>query len=48
MLSFSNFGSVKHPAAAKVQQAVALLHEAWPELAVDGEMRRIRPWSSAS
>src|SRR5436189_4355525 len=26
MLSFSNFGSVKHPAAAKVQQAVTLLH----------------------
>src|SRR5438034_1127967 len=26
MLSFSNFGSVKHPAAAKVRQAVALLH----------------------
>jgi len=27
LLSFSNFGSVKHPSAAKVQQAVALLHE---------------------
>src|SRR6267142_2147741 len=34
MLSFSNFGSVKHPAAAKVQQAVALLHERAPELQV--------------
>jgi malate dehydrogenase (oxaloacetate-decarboxylating)(NADP+) len=39
MLSFSNFGSVKHPAAAKVQQAVALLHEREPELQVDGEMQ---------
>ena len=39
MLSFSNFGSVKHPAAAKVQRAVALLHERDPELQVDGEMQ---------
>ena len=39
MLSFSNFGSVKHPAAAKVQQAVALLHEREPELQLDGEMQ---------
>ncbi|MFN2570523.1 MAG: NADP-dependent malic enzyme [Gemmatimonadales bacterium] len=39
MLSFSNFGSVKHPAAAKVQQAVALLHEREPALQVDGEMQ---------
>jgi malate dehydrogenase (oxaloacetate-decarboxylating)(NADP+) len=39
MLSFSNFGSVKHPAAAKVQRAVALLHEREPELQVDGEMQ---------
>ena len=39
LLSFSNFGSVKHPAAAKVQQAVALLHEREPDLQVDGEMQ---------
>jgi len=39
MLSFSNFGSVKHPAATKVQRAVALLHEREPELQVDGEMQ---------
>jgi malate dehydrogenase (oxaloacetate-decarboxylating)(NADP+) len=39
MLSFSNFGSVKHPQARKVQQAVALLHERVPELQVDGEMQ---------
>ncbi|MGH7530130.1 MAG: NADP-dependent malic enzyme [Gemmatimonadales bacterium] len=39
LLSFSNFGSVKHPAAAKVQQAVAVLHEREPGLQVDGEMQ---------
>ncbi|OLC01722.1 MAG: phosphate acetyltransferase [Gemmatimonadetes bacterium 13_1_40CM_69_22] len=39
MLSFSNFGSVRHPAAGKVQQAVALLHAREPNLQVDGEMQ---------
>jgi len=39
LLSFSNFGSVKHPSAAKVQQAVALLHAREPDLQVDGEMQ---------
>ncbi|HEV8263479.1 MAG TPA: NADP-dependent malic enzyme [Gemmatimonadales bacterium] len=39
MLSFSNFGSVKHPAADKVQRAVSLLHEREPALQVDGEMQ---------
>jgi len=39
LLSFSNFGSVRHPAAEKVQQAVALLHGREPSLQVDGEMQ---------
>src|SRR5881628_3627069 len=39
LLSFSNFGSVKHPAAEKVRQAVALLHQREPALEVDGEMQ---------
>jgi len=39
LLSFSNFGSVKHPQARKVQQAVSLLHERAPGLQVDGEMQ---------
>src|SRR5438477_8142298 len=39
LLSFSNFGSVRHPAAEKVQSAVALLHEREPALQADGEMQ---------
>ena len=39
LLSFSNFGSVKHPAAEKVRRAVDLLHEREPDLQVDGEMQ---------
>ncbi len=39
MLSFSNFGSVKHPASRKVWEAVAMLHAQYPQLAVDGEMQ---------
>jgi malate dehydrogenase (oxaloacetate-decarboxylating)(NADP+) len=39
MLSFSNFGSVKHPASRKVWEAVAMLHKEHPDLTVDGEMQ---------
>jgi malate dehydrogenase (oxaloacetate-decarboxylating)(NADP+) len=39
MLSFSNFGSVKHPASRKVWDAVAMLHQEYPQLHVDGEMQ---------
>ena len=38
MLSFSTFGSTKHPQAAKVRKAVELLHRADPSLVVDGEV----------
>ncbi len=39
MLSFSNFGSTRHPLSQKIQRAVEILHERYPDLAVDGEMR---------
>lgn len=38
MLSFSNFGTVKHPAAQKVRDATALLKKNNPDLVVEGEM----------
>jgi malate dehydrogenase (oxaloacetate-decarboxylating)(NADP+) len=39
MLSFSNFGSVKHPESAKVAEAVKLVRAQDPSLTVDGEMQ---------
>ena len=39
MLSFSNFGSVRHPESERVARAVALLRERDPKLVVDGEMQ---------
>ncbi|HTP66271.1 MAG TPA: NADP-dependent malic enzyme, partial [Geobacteraceae bacterium] len=39
MLSFSNFGSVKHPHALKVKRAVEIVKERAPGLVVDGEMQ---------
>jgi len=38
MLSFSNFGSTKHPLSEKVKRAVQLVQEADPTLMIDGEM----------
>ncbi len=38
MLSFSSFGSAKHPSCDKVRKAVELLHKADPTLIVDGEI----------
>jgi len=39
MLSFSNFGSTKHPLAEKVRAATELVHRIDPDLVVDGEMQ---------
>ncbi len=39
MLSFSNFGSVKHPAAEKVRRAVEIVKQVRPDLMIDGEMQ---------
>jgi malate dehydrogenase (oxaloacetate-decarboxylating)(NADP+) len=38
MLSFSNFGSTRHPLTEKVRRATELVKERNPELMVDGEM----------
>jgi malate dehydrogenase (oxaloacetate-decarboxylating)(NADP+) len=39
MLSFSNFGSTRHPLADKVRRATALVKDKVPGLIVDGEMQ---------
>ncbi|MBO8140572.1 MAG: NADP-dependent malic enzyme [Firmicutes bacterium] len=39
MLSFSNFGSTRHPLAEKVRRAVELVKAQRPDLMVDGEMQ---------
>ena len=38
MLSFSSFGSTRHPQAEKVRRAVEMLHRADPSLIADGEI----------
>jgi malate dehydrogenase (oxaloacetate-decarboxylating)(NADP+) len=39
MVSFSNFGSVEHGEARAAAEAVQMVHEADPELEIDGEMQ---------
>ncbi|NHM06758.1 NADP-dependent malic enzyme [Flavobacterium sp. CYK-4] len=39
MVSFSNFGSSSDPSASKVREAVAYLHNYYPDLIVDGEIQ---------
>ena len=39
MLSFSNFGSNRHPQALKVREATRRVKESFPELEVDGEIQ---------
>ena len=39
MLSFSNFGSARHPASQKMQEAVDRVKELRPDLEIDGEMQ---------
>jgi malate dehydrogenase (oxaloacetate-decarboxylating)(NADP+) len=39
MLSFSNFGSVRHPLVDKVREATRLVKQKAPDLMIDGEMQ---------
>ena len=39
MLSFSNFGSVRHPLAKKVAEAACIVKRRMPDLKIDGEMQ---------
>ncbi|MCP4204483.1 MAG: NADP-dependent malic enzyme [bacterium] len=39
MVSFSNFGSSRHPESDKVRQATEIVRRRYPDLAIDGEMQ---------
>jgi len=39
MLSFSNFGSTRHPLSEKVKKAVEIVKQKMPDLIIDGEMQ---------
>jgi len=39
MLSFSNFGSVKHPEVQKITDAVKIVNKTRPDIILDGEMQ---------
>ena len=39
MLSFSNFGSTRHPLADKVRQATEIVKKRSPHLIIDGELQ---------
>jgi len=39
MISYANFGSSKFPHAAKVREAVKLLHKSNPDMVLDGELQ---------
>jgi malate dehydrogenase (oxaloacetate-decarboxylating)(NADP+) len=39
MLSFSNFGSTKHPSSKRIKQAVEIVKQRRPDLMIDGEMQ---------
>jgi malate dehydrogenase (oxaloacetate-decarboxylating)(NADP+) len=39
MLSFSNFGSTRHPDAERVERAVEIARDRKPDLVIDGEMQ---------
>jgi malate dehydrogenase (oxaloacetate-decarboxylating)(NADP+) len=39
MVSYSNFGSSEHESAIKIREAVAYLHNYYPDLIVDGEIQ---------
>ncbi|MGG5577454.1 NADP-dependent malic enzyme [Myroides sp. C15-4] len=39
MLSYTNFGSAQHASPTKVKEAVKILHDQYPDMAVDGEIQ---------